>query len=110
MKKIPARIDDKDIIAEWDWLSDSYIEDNVGSSYTGLFFDNHTPWVMDYIWGGNIVTLSQVGPVFDKRSFESVKKKFYATNEDTDSHGVTAEIITFGDNTMSVSFWHIVED
>ena len=110
MKKIPAPIDDKNVMAEWDWLSDNYMEDHIGSAYTVLFFDNHIPWIMEYTFGANTMQLHQIGKQFNSDSFRNVFSKIAATNEDTDCHLVTAEIAISTHNHISVSYWYIMDE
>lgn len=111
MKKIPAIIDDKDIIAEWNWLANDYLEDNVGTLHHILFFNNHIPWIMYYNFGSNIIKLHQISFNYNEKSLNDVKEKFLSTNENTEYHGVTAEaFVNDYDKTLTIKFWHIVDD
>lgn len=106
-KLVPALIDNKHILEEWDWIADGgdYVWDQHKNNVFLMFFDNHVPWLMDYMFGGNVIRVRQISPAFNADSFESVKNKLLATNESTDCTNVFVELKFPGDGSIIASYW-----
>lgn len=106
-KNVPALIDNKNILEEWEWIADGgdYVWDQYKNNVFLMFFDNHIPWLMDYMFGGNSVRIRQVSPAFNIDSFESVKKNLLRCNDSFESTNVFVKLEFPGDGSIIASYW-----